>query len=403
MTTTARQVREWTGPALLSYGFRPFFLFSGIWAAFAMGYWLVLLTGRAPLPAAFDAIDWHVHVFLFGYLSAVISGFLLTAVPNWTGRLPVVGWPLAGLVALWLMGRLAVMLGGGWPALTVALVDLALPLVLIGFLAREISTGRNWRNLPVLGLMAIFACANAIFHWEAAQGSAHDGYGLRLGLAAVLMLIALIGGRIVPSFTRNWLARQKAVRLPVPFNRADGGVMALTGAALLAFVLAPHGVATAALCLGAGGANVWRLTRWEGRQTGAEPLVWVLHVAYAMLALGFLTVGAAALDLLPQSGARHVWLAGAIGLMTLAVMTRASLGHAGLPLTAGRPVAALYLALIGATCARFLAGFWPAEIWLLHLSAFLWIVAFGGFSVLYWPILMRPKQAARPVSSARYA
>jgi len=403
MTTTGKQSRDWTGPALLSYGFRPFFLFSGLWAAFAMGLWVLLLAGRDPLPIAFAPTDWHVHAFVFGYLSAVIAGFLLTAVPNWTGRLPVVGWPLAGLVGLWLLGRVAVLIGAAWSVGVVAALDLALPAALIAFLTREIVTGRNWRNLPVLGLMALFAVANGLFHMEAQQGPAQDGYGLRLGLAAVLMLIALIGGRIVPSFTRNWLAKRNASRLPVAFNRADGAVLALTGVALLAFVIAPYGAVTAILCLGGGLANLWRVARWQGWQTRSEPLVWVLHAAYVMLALGFVVVGASALDLMPQSGARHVWMAGAIGLMTLAVMTRASLGHAGLPLTASRPVAALYLALIGATVARLLAGLAFGQVWLMHLSASLWILAFGGFALIYWPILTRPKRTPKPASRAQPA
>lgn len=399
MTTTSQQSRDWKGHALFSYGFRPFFLLSGIWAAFAMGVWVILLAGHMPLPIAFAPMDWHVHAFVFGYLSAVIAGFLLTAVPNWTGSLPVVGWPLIGLVALWLLGRLAVLVGGNWPAWAVAAADLSLPVALIAVLAREIMVGRNWRNLPVLGLMVLFAGANGLFHVEAAQGPAQDSYGMRLGVAAVVMLIALIGGRIVPSFTRNWLAKRQATRLPVAFNRADGGVLVLTGAALLAFVIAPHGAATGVLCIAAGGGNFWRMARWQGHQTRSEPLVWVLHAAYAMLALGFLSVGASALDLIAQSGARHVWLAGAIGLMTLAVMTRASLGHAGLALSASRPVTAVYLALIGATVARLFAGLWPAEVWLLHMAATLWIMAFGGFTVIYWPILTRLKQASKSVSA----
>lgn len=401
--TTDTPRRKWTGPAVLSYGFRPFFLVSGIWAAFAMAYWLVLLAGAHPLPIAFDPMDWHVHAFVFGYLSAVFTGFLLTAVPNWTGRLPVMGWPLAGLVALWGLGRIATMVGAMWPTVLVAVADLALPLALITFLAREIVTGRNWRNLPVLALISIFALGNAIFHIEAAQGPAQDGYGLRIGLAATLMLIALIGGRIIPSFTRNFLAKRQADHLPTAFTLGDTLVLGLTGAALLAFVALPFSSLTAAFCIAAGLGNLWRLWRWQGHQTGGEPLVWVLHAAYVLLSLGFLTVGAAALDLLPHSGARHVWLAGAIGLMTLAVMTRASLGHAGLPLTASRPVTLLYLALIGATVARLAAGVWPGEIWLMHLSAALWMVAFGGFSTLYWPILTQPKRAPKAVSSARPA
>lgn len=401
MTATTPHPRRWAVPALFSHGFRPFFLFAAIWAVFAMLFWLLLLAGHMPLPVALAPIDWHAHALVFGYLSAVIAGFLLTAVPNWTGRLPVLGWPLAALVGLWALGNLAVLLGGALPPVIIALADLALPLALSGFLAREIIVGRNWRNLPVLGLMGLFALAHALFHWEAAFGPAQDGYGLRLGMAAGLMLIALIGGRIVPSFTRNWLARHGALCLPVPFQRADGIVLMLTGTALAAFVLAPDGAGTGALCIIAGLANFWRMARWQGQQTGREPLLWVLHVAYAMLALGFLGVGAAAFGLITQSGARHLWLAGAIGLMTLAVMTRASLGHAGLPLSAGRAVTGLYICLIGATFARLAASIWPGEFWLLHLSATLWIGAFGGFAVIYWPILTRAKHAPKAVSTAR--
>lgn len=400
MSSSASAVRDWRGPAMLSYGFRPFFLLAGLWATATMGLWLALLTGRAPFATAFSAIDWHAHSFVFGYLSAVIAGFLLTAVPNWTGRLPVVGWPLAGLVGLWLLGRGAVLLGAGWPAWLVMLADLALPVALIGFLTHEIIAGRNWRNLPILAILGLFALANGVFHLEARSAPAQDGYGLRLGLAAVILLIVLVGGRIVPSFTRNWLAGRNSHQLPVPFNRHDMAITALSAVALIGFVLTPDGPAAAALCIAAGAANLWRLARWQGWQTASEPLLWVLHMAYAMLALGFIAVGLAAADLIAHSGARHVWLAGAIGLMTLAVMTRASLGHAGRPLTAGPGVTMLYLALAGATLLRFLAGLWPGEMWLMHMSAALWIMAFGGFSVLYWPILTRPRVTPRQPSRA---
>lgn len=395
-----RQRHSWTGPAILSHGFRPFFLLAGLWAAFAMLYWVALLAGDQRLPIAFAPVDWHVHALGFGYVSAVVAGFLLTAVPNWTGRLPVVGWPLAGLVALWVLGRVATTLGAGWPPALVALADLALPCALLGFLAREIFTGRNWRNLPVLGLLALFCIGAALFHLEAARGAAQDGFGLRLALAATLMLIALIGGRIVPSFTRNWLAQQGHAALPVPFGRADGAVLGLTALALAAFVLLPHDPTTAGLCLLAGLVNLWRLSRWQGLATGAEPLVWVLHLAYAFLGLGFLATAAAALDLIPQAGARHLWLAGALGLMTLAVMTRASLGHSGRPLTADRCVMLLYLALAAATLLRLAAGFLPWVTPLMHLSAALWIVAFGGFALRFWPILTQPKTAPKKASTA---
>jgi uncharacterized protein involved in response to NO len=396
MTTSAEKIRAWKGPAILSFGFRPFFLFAAIWAALAMALWVVMLTGRDILPTAFDPVSWHAHEFLFGYLSAVLAGFLLTAVPNWTGRLPIVGWPLAALVALWAAGRVAVAVSALLPWGAVMAVDLAFPLALVAVLAREIVAGRNWKNLPVLALALGLTLANALYHIDAAQGGyPAGGVGLRLGLAVAVMLISLIGGRIVPSFTRNWLAQRRSPTLPVPFGPVDSAVLALTLVALGVWVIWPGHGGTAGLCALAGVAQLWRLSRWSGRHTGAEPLIWVLHVGYALVPLGFFAVAAG--QFLPGMGpaAQHVWMAGAVGLMTLAVMTRASLGHAGRPLHATSPITALYVALIVAVLARFAAGGFPEQTWLLHLAAGAWIAAFAGFAVIYWPILARPKTAQR--------
>lgn len=395
---TMARSRAWTGPAVLSYGFRPFFLGGGAWAALAMVLWLAHLAGWITLAGPFTPADWHAHSLLFGYTAAAIAGFALTAVPNWTGRLPIVGWPLAGLVALWLAGRAATTLPLGLPWGAVLAVDLALPLTLVAALAREIAAGRNWRNLPVAGMVALFGLGQGLFHVQAQAGGAAQGIGLRLGLAAAVLLIALIGGRIIPSFTRNWLAARKAPALPVPPARADGLVLGLTAAALAAFVAAPHHPATAALAGAAGLANLWRLARWQGLRTGAEPLVWVLHVAFAFVGAGFLGIAAAAAGWIGDAGARHLWLAGAVGLMTLAVMTRASLGHTGRPLTATRPVAALYLLLIAAALARPAHDLWPQVPGLLELAGLGWVLAFAGFAVLYAPILARPRRAAKAVS-----
>lgn len=396
MTTSAERMRAWTGPAILSFGFRPFFLLAAIWAALAMAAWVVMLTGRDVLPTAFDPVSWHSHELLFGYLGAVVAGFLLTAVPNWTGSLPLVGWPLAGLALLWVVGRVAVGTSTYLPPLVAALADLAFPVALTAFLAREIFAGRNWKNLPVLALLTVWAIANALFHWEAAQGgSPAQGFGLRIGVAVAVLLISLIGGRIVPSFTRNWLAQRKADRLPVPFGRADAAVLALTVATLALWTVWPDRTVVAVACGVAGLMHLWRLARWQGHQTGAEALVWVLHVGYAFVPLGFLAVAAG--QFAPGMGpaAQHVWMAGAVGLMTLAVMTRASLGHAGRPLHATGPITSLYFALIVSVLARLMAGAFPGEDWLLHLAAGAWIASFVGFSVLYWPILARPRKAAR--------
>ncbi|WP_415182213.1 NnrS family protein [Phaeovulum sp.] len=403
MKTSAEKMRAWTGPAIFSFGFRPFFLLGTIWAALAMVVWVLMLTGRDIFPTAFDPVSWHAHEFLFGYLGAVLAGFLLTAVPNWTGRLPMVGWPLAGLVGLWVLGRFAVAVSALLPWGLVMIADLAFPIALALVLSREIFAGKNWKNLPVVGLVFGFVVANALYHLTLAQGGyPAGGVGLRLGLAAAVTMISLIGGRIVPSFTRNWLAQRRHPSLPVPYGRADGGVLVLTLVALLLWVTWPAQVVTAVACALVGVAHFWRLSRWSGRHAVGEPLVWVLHVGYAFVPLGFLAIAAG--HFIPGMGpaAQHVWMAGAIGLMTLAVMTRASLGHAGRPLHATRPIASLYVLLIVSVLARFSMGIFPDQDWLLHLAAGAWIAAFGGFAVIYWPVLARPREAKRqPMSAAR--
>ena len=191
------RVRAWQGPALFSFGFRPFFLGAAVWAALAMALWIGMLSGHVTLPTAFDPVSWHAHEFLFGYLGAVAAGFLMTAVPNWTGRMPIVGWPLIGLFAVWAIGRVVIGASTGLPALVVAVVDLAFPVLLMVAMAREIVAGRNWRNLKVLAILFVFVGGNATFHWEAARGAfAAEGFGLRIGLAAALALIAVIGGGV---------------------------------------------------------------------------------------------------------------------------------------------------------------------------------------------------------------
>jgi uncharacterized protein involved in response to NO len=400
MTSSAEQMRAWGGPAILTYGFRPFFFGAGVWAALAMALWVPMLSGRLTLPTAFDPVSWHAHEFLFGYLGAVISGFLLTAVPNWTGRLPIVGWPLGGLFALWLIGRGAVMASLHLPPLAVALADLALPLALAAVIGREIVAGRNWRNLIVLAMLGIFALGNGVFHWEAATGDyAAGGHGLRIGLGAVVMMIAVIGGRIIPSFTRNWLAKQAAGRLPVPpMQGFDKVALLVLLSGLLAWVAMPDHPVIGVVLLLAGGLHAIRLARWAGDRTMAEPLVAVLHLGYAFLPLGALAIGIEILapGHLGMAAAQHLWMGGAAGLMTLAVMTRATLGHTGQVLTAGPATVGVYAALVMAVVARLAAGIWPEMAHVLHMAAGTgWILAFGGFSVIYGPLLLRLPPAKR--------
>lgn len=390
-------MRAWRGPALLSYGFRPFFLFAGIWAVLAMAAWLAILGGWIDLPTHFDPVSWHAHEMLFGYLSAVVAGFLLTAVPNWTGRLPIVGWPLGGLIGLWVMGRMAIAFSTYLPVLLVAAVDLVFLIVLALAIAREILSGRNWRNLPVLAMLTVLIVANGLYHWEANSSYAASGYGLRLGLAGALMLISLIGGRIVPSFTRNWLVKQENPSRPASFDLFDKMTLAFTAIALVVWISWPATVPTAIFLIVAGAFQTLRLSRWSGSATGAEPLVWVLHAGYAFIPLGSVLLGIAILisDPLFMPAAQHVWMAGGIGLMTLAVMTRATLGHTGQELRADPGTSLTYLALIGSVAARLAAGLMPNLLdYLYNLSGLLWLIAFGGFILLYGPALLRARRPA---------
>lgn len=393
MSTSAQQIRAYTGPALLSFGFRPFFLGAAIWSAVAVALWLPMLAGSLTLPTAFNAFEWHVHELLYGYLPAVVAGFLLTAVPNWTGRLPILGTPLLLLFLLWIAGRIAVATSavtGFWFA---GAVDLAFLVSLIAVIAREIIAGRNFRNLRVLVLVGVLLVGNAVFQVEAALGSG-SGFGKRIGIAAAVLLISLVGGRIIPSFTRNWLAKRSPGRLPVPFQRFDALCVIAAAAALLGWILVPAAIPTAILLLIAGVLHTIRLARWAGERTMSERLVLVLHVGYAFVPLGFFLVALSivAPGVVSASGALHGWTVGAIGLMTLAVMTRASLGHAGRELTATWPIMALYASALTAAAARIVAAFDIARMPMLHVSAAAWVIAFGGFALVYWPMLTRPRQ-----------
>jgi uncharacterized protein involved in response to NO len=388
MATAGETLRAYRGPAIFSYGFRPFFLGGAIWAAAAMVLFTLMLHGMVQLPTAFSAIDWHIHELLYGYLPAIVAGFLLTAVPNWTGRLPVAGAPLAGLFALWLAGRIAVAASAvtGWAV--AAGVDTLFLIALGGIVGREILAGNNTRNLKVLLLVALLAGGNFVFHIEAATaGSA--GYGKRIGIAAAVLLIALIGGRIVPSFTRNWLAKFSQENLPAPFGKFDLATIAASAIALLCWIAVPEHRLTAAACALAGALQFIRLGRWKGLRTLAEPLVTILHAGYVFVPIGFVLMAAAIFwpDLVPRAAAVHAWTAGAIGLMTLAVMTRASLGHTGQPLTASNLVTAIYVSAAIGAAARILAAFGVAAISMLTIAALCWTLAFLTFAFAFAPLL----------------
>ena len=226
------RLRDYRGPALLSYGFRPFFLFGSLYAGLAVLTWLPVLNGQIELASAFAPREWHVHEMLYGFVPAIVTGFLLTAIPNWTGRLPLQGMPLLTLLAVWMAGRAAIALSAftGWIA--AAAIDSAFLLLMLAAAAREILAGKNWGNLKIVAIISILGAGNVAFHLEAHFRGSAD-YSVRAGVAAVILLITLIGGRVVPSFTRNWLARREPGRMPHPFGRFDMGTVAASAIALI--------------------------------------------------------------------------------------------------------------------------------------------------------------------------
>ena len=399
MATTSRP-RTYDGLPLFSYGFRPFFLLGSIYAGLAILVWLPVFYGEITLTSAFAPRDWHVHEMLFGYLPAVVTGFLLTAIPNWTGRLPIQGKPLMGLVAVWLAGRLCVTFSAhtGW--LVAMLVDASFLLLVAAAAAREILAGRNWRNLNVVILLLLLFAGNVAFHLEAHLEGAAD-IGIRVGIAVVVLLISLIGGRIVPSFTRNWLVRENPGRLPVPFGRFDIVVVAIGALALLSWVVSPIGDLTGSALALAGLLHLVRLGRWAGDRTGRERLLLILHVGYAFVPLGFLLSAASAFERVAPSAGIHAWMVGAAGIMTLAVMSRATLGHTGQPLTASLATQGIYVAIVVAALSRICAALDPVHgEALLYLAAFAWVAAFFGFAVTFGRLLIGGDRRAKSARKA---
>ena len=394
ISASERHDRLMALPPVLRGGFRPFFFSGAVWAVVVVVLWVCALSGAVTLPTAFDPLAWHQHEMLFGYLGAVICGFLLTAIPNWTGRLPISGSPLAGLWGLWFIARLAMLFSVKTGATLAFFLDVGFFVVLGVVAAREVIAAKN-RNLPIVVMILLFAAANAVDHGEALGCIDWGGLGWRLGLGLVLMMIGLIGGRIIPSFTRNWLAKQGATSgLPGQPTRFDLATLAATAAALAAWATAPDALVSAALLLAAGVLHALRLARWSGLRTVRDPLVFILHLSYAWLPLGLLLLGAGLfIPELPRSSAIHALAAGAMASMTLAVMTRATLGHTGRQLRADGWTVAIYALVTAGAALRVAAPWLPIDYMrAIEIAGAAWAGAFLLFALAYGPKLL----GARP-------
>lgn len=380
-----------TMPAVLTGGFRPFFFGAAAWALTALILWLLSLSGQASLPTLLEPLAWHRHEMLFGFVGAAIAGFLLTAVPNWTGRPQLAGWPLAGLFGLWLAARLAVLFSSQLGPVLPAVLDAGFFLLLAMIILRELLAAKS-RNYPIVVLVSLFATANLVDHAAAAGFVEQTEIGGEVAIACIVMLLSLIGGRIIPIFTRNWLTSQGEVgKLP---SQADVFDLFANAATMLSLAtwLADLRVSGAVL-LAAAVLQALRLSRWLGHKCAAEPLLLILHVGYLWLPLGLALIAAFEFGLaVPRSAGIHALTAGAMATMTLAVMTRASLGHTGRPLKANAGTVAIFLLVTVGAISRVLAGLALVDYTSgMRASAVAWAAAFLLFLRFFTGVLLRPR------------
>jgi len=381
-----------------AYGFRPFFFASLLYAPLGVVAWLCIrATGGLPVPA-FPPQLWHGHEMIFGFGGAAIAGFLLTAVPSWTGARGFAGKPLVLLTLLWVAGR-AAFAGAAWiPLPLVVGVELTFFPVLIAMLAPPLLRARN-RNTPLLLVLAALWVADAVYSYAMLRGNvALASTVLRAAIDVVLLLITVIGGRIVPAFTGNAL-RKRGIEERIRTARwLEITVIAVMAAAVVIDIVAPsHGIAAIVAGIAAC-AHAVRMAGWQGLRTLREPIVWVLHVAYAWLPIGLalkaLSLGAG----VPWATQwLHALTMGAIAMMVVAVITRASLGHTGRPLTVSRVVAVAYLLLAAAALLRVSGGgVFDHYEWTVRASGALWLVAFTLVLIVYTPVLLRSRIDGKP-------
>jgi uncharacterized protein involved in response to NO len=384
---------------LFAYGFRPFFFLAPAFAAIAIPSWLAMYAaGANPLPGL-PAQYWHGHEMLFGFVTAAIAGFLLTAVPSWTGVRGFAGRPLVLLCGAWLLGRLAFAAADRLPTPLVTVAELAFLPALAAVLAPALVRARN-RNTPMLAIIALLWCCDAVFllaWWRQDPLSAYRA--LRVGIDIILTLITVIGGRIVPSFTANALRRRGESTNIV----TRGWLETLTVATMIVVTAVdgwrPDSMLSGWVAVAAAATQALRLRGWRGTRTRGDPILWVMHLAYAWLPIGFALKALWLLGSVPWAAYwLHALTVGGIATMILAVMSRVALGHTGRELHVKPSIAAGYLMLSGAALVRAFGAPLASSRYLgvLALSGALWTIAFAIYLIVYTPILASARVDGKP-------
>jgi uncharacterized protein involved in response to NO len=377
---------------LFAIGFRPFFILAALAAAFLIPLWVMLFTGQLSRVFAMGPISWHAHEMLFGYTGAVLAGFLLTAVRNWTKGMTPEGISLGAIVVFWLTGRVCSWAGEPTGLWVGAVADGLFWLSVAVGIGRPIISAKNWRNVAFLPLLAVLAVADIILHLQAPlwQRVAYD-----LALNAILIILAIVGGRIIPLFTGNAVAEAKVRERGLLDRLALASLVVLMVVDTLPITPAIQG----ACALLAGALHLLRMVGWGGSKTFTRPILLVLHAGYFFLALGLLAKGASgAVALFPRSIAVHLLTVGALGLLTLGMLSRVALGHTGRKLVISQVMVLGYLAITGAALVRvFVPLIWPTSLLLaLWVAAGLWAVSFLVYLLLYVPILLAKRVDGKP-------
>ena len=376
----------WREHPVLALGFRPFYLLAAAFAALAMPLWVARYLGALP-GAARIGLDWHMHEMVFGMAIAVIVGFLYTAGRNWTGLWTPRKGHLAALAALWLAGRVAMFAA---PPPLAALVDLAFLPLATWPLYRVIRQSGNLRNLFLVLLLGVLTLLNALFH-ASALGSMKlpTTSSIQAAILIIVVIESVIGARVIPMFTRNGAPGTEPIVAP----RRDKIAMALMVGAALGWVLGLPAAAGAGLALAAACAGALRVAGWQPQRTLGVPLLWILHLSYAWIPVGFVLLALASFHLVSSSAAFHALTVGSMAGLIIGMMTRTSLGHTGRPLKAGPVELAMYLSIQAGALARLCAAVGPApwRVDALVLAAACWSVAFALFVFKYAPYLWRAR------------
>ncbi len=384
---------------LLAYAFRPFFLLASTYAALVVLAWAAFLFINLPIATGWSALHWHSHEMLYGLVPAAISGFLLTAITNWTGCKPLRGVTLLALILLWLAGRCVFWLAGDFSGWLVLLIDMAFLPAVVVYTTMTLLRYRNHRNLVLAATLALMSLGNLTMHIGLLSGHAVllDA-GQTVGLYSVVILMTVIAGRITPAFSRNWLRMQGGDSTAVVISPGlDRWALFSICLLLLLELVCPGSLFTGMAALLAALLNGLRLLRWRGWLTIAEPLLWILHLAYLWLVTALVLRGLVLVGVpLPESLWLHTFGVGAVGVLLIGVMSRVALGHTGRPLRLPSGGLVMFAAINLAALVRLgTAMGWVDYRLGISLSAIAWALAFGLYVVLFAPILVSPRPDGR--------